>query len=220
MAGFFFLQLQTLFKYLCCTRVWNADHFSELSGNLCPFQGEQGRDCTSGLRGKMGVLKALSAVSEVPHFHSILILNLCLRPVWTNRIFFFLSADGFEFSGLSEIENVNFCDFGYQKIPSLQCLDLKPPQNRAWFFRMDFLKWTIFWNWQSRGHNNWLQRQLWDKWAAAVGFWGVLGCSFTPLILLPVAVVSCHGITEKLNSPWEGPEAVSSPLFFFFFNYS
>lgn len=93
MAGFFFFPLlQTLFKYLCCTRVWYADHFSELSGNLCPFQGEQGRGCTSGLRGKTCVLKALSALSEVPHFHSILILNLCLSPVWRNRIFIFFSV--------------------------------------------------------------------------------------------------------------------------------
>lgn len=64
------------------------------------------------------MLKALSAVSEVPHFHSGLIFNFCLSPVWRNNffLFFFFSADGFE---LSEIENVHFCDW-LSKIPSLK----------------------------------------------------------------------------------------------------
>lgn len=88
MAAFFSPLLQTLFKYLCCTRVWYADHFSELSGNLCPFQGERERLHIWAEREDLCVLKALSAVSEVPHFNSILILNLCLSPVWRNSIFF------------------------------------------------------------------------------------------------------------------------------------
>jgi len=108
MVGFFFFfLLQTLFKYLCCTRVWYADHFSKLSGNLCSFPGQTSRGMLSfahllpRLSRKAGVCKRISQpcmksftfIKQVVFLCMGFFLKLFLSSLWEKCVAFFTSGD-------------------------------------------------------------------------------------------------------------------------------